>query len=150
MDEATLDRFLAKVEKTEGGCWLWTGALNNGYGAFKLNGKMINAHRVSFLHYKGTIQAGLDICHAPNICHTRACVNPDHLRAATRSENIADKILDGTDTRGEKNSRAKLTEAQILEIRASDESQRVLAKKYGVSQHNISNIVCRKYWKHLT
>ena len=150
MDEKTLERFFAQVEKTES-CWLWTGHTKNGYGGFQYDGKPQRAHRLSYIHFKGAIPAGLEICHAPSpICHNRACVNPDHLRADTRSGNAADRVLDGTDARGEKNAKSKLTEAQILEIRASDERQWALAKRYDVSQSRISSIICRKNWKHLT
>lgn len=35
-------------------------------------------------------------CELPVICHNRGCVNPRHLRWGTRQDNIADRILDGT------------------------------------------------------
>lgn len=54
---------------------------------------------------------------------------------------------------GEKNSRAKLTANQVLEIRrkykAGGTSQRKLGVEYGVSHHTIADIISRKNWGHL-
>lgn len=63
------------------GCWLWKGALRNGYGLFFLNGKTETAHRLSFVYWNGAIQKGLEIDH---LCRTKNCVNPSHLEAVTR------------------------------------------------------------------
>ena len=78
-------RFWSKVEKTDT-CWLWTASKNhNGYGIFDINGKTQRAHRLSYELYKGKIPDGLQIDH---LCRVRHCVNPDHLEAVTRKENI--------------------------------------------------------------
>jgi len=44
-------------------------------------------------------------------------------------------------------SPVRLTEQDVREIRASRESQTVLAHRYGVSQSAISFVVTRKTWK---
>lgn len=80
-------RFWAKVEKT-GSCWLWTGSINagNGYGQFSpRHGYQVMAHRYSYELAKGQIPEKLDIHHT---CHVRRCVNPSHLQAVARSENM--------------------------------------------------------------
>ena len=54
--------------------------------------------------------------------------------------------------RGEQNGSAKLTEAQVREIRERQErgeTQASLSGVYGVSQVMIGNIVRRKSWKHV-
>ena len=55
--------------------------------------------------------------------------------------------------RGEKNSHAKLTEADIREIRedyaSGKVSQSKLAEEYEVTQATISSIVLRKSWRHV-
>ena len=54
--------------------------------------------------------------------------------------------------RGPNNHAAKLTEAQVLEIRArcaAGEMQRVVAAQYGVTQSSVSYIVSRKKWAHI-
>ncbi len=82
-------RLWAKVEKTES-CWLFRGGLiNTGYGVIGLGGRQagkILAHRLAYTLAKGPIPEGLELDH---LCHTPACVNPDHLEAVTHSENLS-------------------------------------------------------------
>jgi len=83
------ERFNQKITKTQT-CWLWIGAkCTGGYGIFWYNGKLVNAHRFSYLQHKGEIPDGLYICH---LCDTRECVNPEHLWLGTASENMRDMI----------------------------------------------------------
>lgn len=51
--------------------------------------------------------------------------------------------------RGSQNSNAKLTAADVLEIRVSDEPDGVIAMRKGVSRSTIVNIRKRLTWKHL-
>jgi hypothetical protein len=78
------DRFWAKVKKTET-CWLWTGATAGGYGVFgSLPGSPL-AHRFSYGLAYGEVASNVDLDHR---CRVRSCVNPDHLRPASRKENM--------------------------------------------------------------
>ena len=81
-----VERFLQKIWVSECGCWLWTGALGNGYGRIGLGPRQttINAHRVSYMLFVGEPPEGSEIDH---LCHTRSCANPDHLQATTRKGN---------------------------------------------------------------
>ena len=84
-----IERFNQKINKTNT-CWLWTGAQNSkGYGAMSYNGKVINAHRLSYLLHKGEIPDKLIVCHT---CDTPRCVNPDHLWLGTHTDNNHDMI----------------------------------------------------------
>lgn len=76
------------------------------------------------------------------------CISPKHVRWATRGENARDKVLHGRSLRGAKNPTAKLTEAQILQIRSlKDElTQAAIAKKFGVSKQTISLILKGEVW----
>lgn len=69
-----------------GACRIWTGAdTGNGYGVMSISGKTVLAHRMAFELAHGSIMDGLVIDH---ICHIRACINPDHLRAVTQKQNL--------------------------------------------------------------
>ena len=82
----TLQRFMAKVEKDPASkCWNWTGCvMPGGYGQFRSDGEAI-AHRWSYKRFRGPIPDGMDIDH---LCRNRRCVNPSHLEAVTRQENL--------------------------------------------------------------
>lgn len=85
------ERFEEKVERVPmSGCWIWTAQLEpkNGYGRFQVNGKTMGiAHRISYQIYKGEIPENLVVMH---VCDTPACVNPDHLKLGTITDNNRD------------------------------------------------------------
>lgn len=79
------ERWLKFVQKSEDGCWLWTGNTNNGgYGIFWYNDRTGLAHRWSYEHHKGPLGA----LYVDHLCRTRLCVNPDHLEKVTARENL--------------------------------------------------------------
>lgn len=128
------------------GCWLWNGATKNGYGYTTLFGVTMNAHRAAYLIAVGPIPNGLDVCHR---CDVRLCIRPDHLFTGTRKENMEDCVSKGRSTKGEKNASAKLTEEQVLAIRADTRFARIVAAEYGVSKPNIEQIRRGERWTHL-
>lgn len=86
------ERFEAKVQITPG-CWIWKAwTRGNGYGGMNDDGRFLMAHRVSYELYVGPIPDGLIIMHK---CDNPRCVNPDHLRPGTLSENTLDAIQKG-------------------------------------------------------
>jgi hypothetical protein len=154
--EEFIKRFWEKVDKKPDGCWLWTGSSSGGYGQVmrRVNGVLIGkyVHRVSLeLHLGREIAWGMVAAHQPIVCHNRLCVNPDHLREATHSENVLDKHLDGTmpDTKGQNNAQCKLTVEQVIAIRGDERKQKDIAADYGISRENVSAIKRRKSWAHI-
>lgn len=74
------------------------------------------------------------------------CVHPQHLRWATRIENLADKIKHGTICRGEQHGGAKLTRDNVLEIRDYLGPHKDIAERLGISKVTVSNIKHRVSW----
>lgn len=143
-------RFYSKVEKTDG-CWLWVGARGgNGYGVFAVGGDLVKAHRFAYLLERGPIRAGLRVLHR---CDVRRCVNPDHLFLGTQSDNLRDMVAKGrhrpNPRRGERHHGARLTTADVIAIRASTDSRKVLRERYGVSKGAIAAILARRIWAHV-
>lgn len=90
-----MHRFWSKVEKSDSGCWIWSAYRDpKGYGTFGFKGKVQKAHRVAYQLAIGPIPEGAHVLHS---CDTPPCVNPAHLRAGTRSDNMRDKVLRGRD-----------------------------------------------------
>lgn len=150
-----MDRFWGRVDKTpghgpKGECWLYTGYLDDdGYGVFKDdNHKPRRAHKFSYVKFKGEVPEGINVCHE---CDIRNCVNPDHLWLGDNNENTQDMYRKGRgrNLRGSETAQAKLTESDVLAIRASEDLGTELAKRYGVSPATISMVRTRKIWAHV-
>lgn len=92
-----IEERLERYKVSASGCWLWQGRTNNmGYGIITVNGRPALAHRAMCAHRGRPIPAGLDACHR---CDTPGCVNPDHIFAGTRSDNMRDAAAKGRLTR---------------------------------------------------
>ena len=80
-----MDRFLAKVVKTDS-CWLWQAATSSeGYGAFWFEGALTPAHRWLYGQTVGPLEDGSHIDH---LCRVRSCVNPSHLEQVSERTNV--------------------------------------------------------------
>ncbi len=91
------DRYEAKIERVPfSGCWIWIGSHNGKYGTVNVAKKIKKAHRLSYSEAHGEIPEGHDVCHR---CDVTFCVNPDHLFAGTRSENVRDMLSKGRDNK---------------------------------------------------
>lgn len=145
-------RFAERVSpEPTSGCWLWTGAFDkDGYGFLSMGNRKTRAHRVSWMLTHNEDPGDLLVCHR---CDNPACVNPGHLFLGTPADNDADRDAKGrgNPARGEAQGFARLTSEDVREIRylAGEFSQGSLADMYGVSQATISDIVCRRTWKHI-
>jgi hypothetical protein len=156
MGVATLkERFWAKVQKTDG-CWWWTaGKFKNGYGSIyggEHRGHYRKAHRVSWEIHYGAIPDNLCVLHK---CDNPPCVRPDHLFLGTQKDNVQDMFFKERDNhaQGEHVNTAKLTTAQVVEIRERyiprKLSMKRLSREYGVGKSTIFCILKGISWEHV-
>ena len=141
----------------ETGCWNWTGAVRSEkrpYGRLIIGSrsdgsrKSIGAHQLSYITFRGEIPDGLCVCHH---CDNPRCVNPDHLFLGSKKENADDRDRKGRNVpapvyRGSAAPWAKLTEAQVAEIRASTISSYKIAPTYNISDGQIRAIRRGKHY----
>lgn len=87
-------KFWKKVNKlSDDECWLWIAhKIPSGYGQFNAMGKIMRAHRVSWILKNGPIPPEKVICHK---CDNPSCVNPNHLFLGTLKDNSRDMIKKG-------------------------------------------------------
>lgn len=107
-------------------------------------------HRLVLEAFRGPCPEGEECLHADGDPTNNRL---DNLKWGTRKENGEDMVRHGTACKGERSGRAKLTEAQVLEIVAmagDGITQTVLACIYGVSPGNIQAIVEGRSWRHVT
>lgn len=139
--------------------------LPNGYGKVGRLGKTWLAHRWAWHSKCGPIPEGLHVLHK---CDNRKCINVAHLFLGTRVDNMQDMIAKGRHKfvglsspnyrppeplKGEKNGMAKLTEADVREMRKLFERREAntveLAEKFGIRRCHAYRIVNRKNWRHV-
>lgn len=133
-------------------CKIWEGKIySNGYGSkwSKFSKCARNAHRVIYEEKYGEIPKGMVVMH---ICDNRACVNINHLKLGTQSDNIRDMHSKKRwcDRKGERHPLHKLTNEIILAIKdlffIDGLKQAEIAKIFDVHQCNVSRIVNNKRW----
>ncbi len=74
---------------------------------------------------------------------------PENLRWGTPKENSADTIVHGTWVHGQKVNTAKLTEADVIEIRRTKGKAVDLASSFNVCPSTISHIRTGRTWGHV-
>lgn len=143
--------FLKEALKTStDDCIIWPFKTYLGYGAIRLNGKLLRAHRhICECAHGLPLQKKIDAAHK---CGVRKCMNPRHIRWATRSENEMDKVDHGLSNRGVRQWKHKLNEAQVLAIKvdyAKGKSKQALYAEYAVAPRTIRDILNGVTWNWL-
>jgi hypothetical protein len=118
-------------------CWVWQGT--NAGSNRSVVSRNLTAHRAFYEDRFGPVPRGLCVYH---LCPTPGCVNPEHLRAGTRSE-------------AGRRSHARrrlvrlraLDAARIRELLAEGVPQKEIARRFSVSQSTVSHIKTGKTWK---
>lgn len=145
------ERFIhdVAVKHTGDDCVKWPYATRrDGFGLIQLDRKSVTVSR-----YVCELAHGLPPTPDHQAAHScgkghEACINPVHLRWATRSENEDDKLVHGTRLLGEKHVLAKLTWDKVELIRSQRGKKRNadLAREFDVAPSTISMIQSGKTW----
>jgi hypothetical protein len=136
------------------GCIEWTGCRNNfNYGKISNEeGKTVYAHRLVYELKYGPIPKGMVVLHR---CDNPPCCNEDHLFLGTKADNSSDMKSKGRQWRptGEKNKKARLTEADVIEIRrrlaTGKETIKEISRSFGVALPTIDSIKAGRNWSHV-
>ena len=138
--------FLEKIERIpESGRWIWMGANNGRYGSLRISGRLVYAHRYSYLEFVGAIDGDQHVCHR---CDVGLCANPDHLFLSDHAGNMRDMATKGRvwNVAGQLHARAKLTADDVRAIRESTADATLTAQRFGVSKCHIHNIRADRCW----
>lgn len=153
ISESDKRRFFAKVTIPEDptACWGWTASTNaKGYGKLSFGGGgsgWREAHRFSWTLHIGDIPDALCVLHH---CDNPPCANPAHLFLGDRVANNADMAAKGRRAHA---PRAVLNESEVLaiaeRIRSGDRNCDI-AKGFGITGSQVSNIRQGKAWADIT
>lgn len=132
------ERFEQKfIPEPNSGCWFWTDSLDSyGYGRLVVTQSprhklFVQAHRLSWRLYNGVLPEDLDVLHT---CDMRSCVNPEHLYIGTHQDNMDDMVQRG------RLPQTRLTDKDVIAIRADIRSHRVIAAFYGVTLSHVYKV----------
>jgi ribosomal protein L37AE/L43A len=148
-----IGRFWSKVDvRGRDECWEWKASLTaSGYGQFSLRFKgksvPVPAHRVARRFTEDV--SGKWVLHS---CDNPPCVNPQHLRVGTSSDNNSDMVKRDRHVYGSRNPVAKVSEEQVSEIKArirAGEQFTVIAEDYPISAAGIGHIAAGRSWRHV-
>jgi hypothetical protein len=142
-------------------CLIWRMACNPGgqpkYSSKREDGgtKTIQVRRTVWEDAKGKIPAGLLVTMT---CGNVKCVNPDHMKLATKSEVVAKvarnpvtqarRFLAGVNATRDKLGKLDMEKARY--IRASDRTLEVLARELGVSISLVSRVRRGTSWREVS
>ena len=114
--------------------------------SFKNKQRRVHVHRLMYESFHGPLLDGLQVRHINNDPTDCRLVN---LVAGTSADNHADMVAAGRSTAGQRHHNSKISEADVLVIRSSDDSSVVLAMRYGIGQSAINRIRQGVRWSHV-
>lgn len=103
-------------------------------------------HQLVALAFLGSPPEGFECCHNNGI---KTDCRSDNLRWDTKSGNAKDKAIHGTQFYGSSSPNAKLTESDVMQIKASSENTVELGKRFCVSNVTIGRIKNGVTWRHV-
>lgn len=131
------------------GCWEWNrGRHPLGYGILWIDGKCWRANRAAWEAFVGPIPEGLVVRHKR--CDNPPCCNFDHMATGTKADNSKDMVEKLRSPIGERHGHAKLTTADVREIRrlvaTGGLTRREIGARFGVLDGAVSRIATGKRW----
>lgn len=136
--------------RNSSGCFICTSHKASGVpGHPKMRRRGRQAHIVRFILIKRLGDIGPDMV-ARHTCDNPKCINPSHVIPGTHRQNFRDMYDRNRHAKGERIHCSKLTADNVRAIRASDDSLRVLGKRFGVSFSAIQHIRKNIVWKHVS
>lgn len=130
-------------------CWEWPyGKSGDGYGVIYVNKQQQRVSHFTLLSL-GLARPAPPNHHALHSCDNPPCFNPQHLRWGSQKDNEGDKIGRDRHARGERNGYSKLTETQVLAIRADTRKATLVGPEYDIWPETVRAIRARKTWRHI-
>jgi len=127
-------RYVEKGQLSE--CWDWTGFKDkDGYGKLRVGKTSIGAHRLSYQLHSGEV-SGLVL----HTCNRPSCVNPNHLKLGDHAENMRHRSVAGNYPVNENHFGAKFSNETAQAVREFVGTGKEAAKRFGVSESQVSNI----------
>jgi NUMOD4 motif-containing protein/HNH endonuclease len=117
----------------------------NGMG-YPFVGGLGAVHPLVMLAFKGLPPDGQEVAHNDGV---KANCRLSNLRYDTPSGNAMDRAKHGTHSRGSRAWGVKLTEADVLAIRAAHGDQRAIGNRFGVSDTCVRDIKRGRRWNWL-
>lgn len=142
------EKFLRDRSYEFGDCWIWTQGTNGaGYPQVKVPGGTAQLVRRLAAAVGGKPPAkGQPVT---TTCGEKLCVNPEHMKPSTKKAigkaAAARGAFSGLSRAGKiagarRAGLVKLTDEQVAEIRASDDTDKVLGEAYGVKSYYVARI----------
>lgn len=138
------------------GCTLYIGfRTKKGYGKLSIGKRKLRAHRAAAFvaGLLPSLDSPLLVRHK---CDNPPCIDDKHLLVGSAQNNSNDMVERGRQgkpelcvKRGEKNGNSKLTEALVKEIRASQETSKLIAARIGVTPALVNMVRRGQIWRHV-
>jgi len=156
-----IDRILSYTTENPGGCLIHK---NGEYVIDKINGVSMSSHRAIFMLVKNDgnpipkYNDDGDPLVVRHMCGDGRCVNPEHLKLGTESQNMYDdQLKNGKLMRGEKHHKTTLTEEVVTKIKHSKFpldhpeylTQQKRAEKFNTTLATVSLIDRNASWSHI-
>lgn len=125
---AVFERKVAAKARRDGDCVVTDLQPSSLRPCIHIGGLALKAHQWAYAIYRGSIPAGLNVCHS---CDVGRCINPDHLWLGTQAENVADMDAKGrrSPLSGRRKNPLKVRQKQKYRRRPGAKQYRLLTEE---------------------